>query len=459
MAAEAGPPALRRSWSSSVRARTTTVAVLVVGVAIAIGAGVLVLFFRDLLLGELETAARLRAAEIAADIDSGAGLRTLDDGESLLVQLLDADGRVTASSPIIAGRPALARPAPDKAVEVAVPIGEGQFLVVTTEASDTLTVVVGLSTEVLTEATTAVVGLIAIGLPILLLVVAMTTWLVVGRALAPVEAIRREVATISASDLHRRVPDPPGDDEIARLARTMNGMLGRLEQARVRQQRFVADASHELRSPVASIRQHAEVAAAHPELSSVAELAETVLAEDLRIQQLVSDLLLLAGADEQRQIPHRTVDLDDLVFAAARDLRAGTRLQIDTTAVSPARLDGDAAGLRRMLGNVVENAARYARGRIALALTEAGGTVLLAIDDDGPGIPPADRERVLERFVRLDDARARDGGGSGLGLAIVAELAGAHGGTVAITGSTLGGARVEISLPALVQPGFSSGRP
>jgi signal transduction histidine kinase len=285
---------------------------------------------------------------------------------------------------------------------------------------------------------------------VLLLVVAATTWLVVGRALAPVEAIRREVAAISATQLHRRVPDPPGADEITRLARTMNGLLGRLERSRARQQRFVSDASHELRSPVASIRQHAEVALAHPERGTVTELAENVLAEDLRIQRLVSDLLLLANADERPAPPRRRpVDVDDLVFAAARDLRAGSLLRVDTTAVSPARVAGDAAGLHRMVGNVVENAARHARGRIAFTLAQVDGTVLLAVDDDGPGIPVADRERVLERFVRLDDARTRSTGGSGLGLAIVAELVAAHGGKVAVGAGPLGGARVELRLPAL----------
>jgi signal transduction histidine kinase len=444
-------PARRRL--SSVRVRTTAAAVLVVGVAVLVGAGVLVALFRDALLGELETAARLRADEIAAGVGSGTGLRTLGDGEDILVQLVDADARVTASSPNLAGLPVLARPVRNEVALVDVPVGKGSFLAVTTDvdtAAGRRTILVALSTEAVTESTTVIVGLVAVGVPVLLLVVAATTWLVVGRALAPVEAIRREVAAISATQLHRRVPDPPGADEITRLARTMNGLLGRLERSRARQQRFVSDASHELRSPVASIRQHAEVALAHPERGTVTELAENVLAEDLRIQRLVSDLLLLANADERPAPPRRRpVDVDDLVFAAARDLRAGSLLRVDTTAVSPARVAGDAAGLHRMVGNVVENAARHARGRIAFTLAQVDGTVLLAVDDDGPGIPVADRERVLERFVRLDDARTRSTGGSGLGLAIVAELVAAHGGKVAVGAGPLGGARVELRLPAL----------
>jgi signal transduction histidine kinase len=234
----------------------------------------------------------------------------------------------------------------------------------------------------------------------------------------------------------------------------MNRMLDRLEQAQARQRRLVSDASHELRSPVATIRQHAEVALAHPDRTTTTELAATVLAEDLRLQRLAEDLLLLTRADEHTlALRRRPVDLDDLVFDEARRLRDGTGLRVDTTAVSAGRVDGDAAGLRRVLRNLGDNAARHAADRLAFSLAERDGLVLLGVDDDGPGIPEADRARVFERFVRLDDNRARDDGGSGLGLAIVAELAAAHGGTVAAAASPLGGARVEVRLPRLADPG------
>jgi HAMP domain-containing protein len=206
------------------------------------------------------------------------------------------------------------------------------------------------------------------------LLVAAITWVVVGRALAPVEAIRAEVDAISAAALHRRVQVPPADDEIGRLARTMNRMLGRLEQAQARQRRLVSDASHELRSPVAAIRQHAEVALTHPDRTTTAELAATVLAEDLRLQRLAEDLLLLTRADEHTlTLRRRPVDLDDLVFEEARRLRDGTGLRVDTGAVSAGRVDGDAAGLRRVLRNLGENAARHAVGRLAFSLAERDG--------------------------------------------------------------------------------------
>jgi signal transduction histidine kinase len=228
----------------------------------------------------------------------------------------------------------------------------------------------------------------------------------------------------------------------------MNRMLGRLEEGQARQRRFIADASHELRSPVASIRQHAEVAISHPELTSVGELSETVYAENRRVERLVDDLLLLARADEHTlQLRRRPVDLDDLVFDEARRLRDATDLRIETTAVSAGRVSGDAASLRRVLRNLGDNAARHARAHVAFALGEHDGAVQLDVDDDGPGIPADDRQRVFERFVRLDDARARDRGGSGLGLAIVAEVVSAHGGAITISDSGLGGARVQVRFP------------
>jgi len=448
----------------TVRVRITAAAVVVVGVAMVVGAVLLVSVLRETLTREVRAAARLRGQDVAAVLaanGAGPGPLAVDDAEELLIQVLDEGGRVVAASPGAGGLAPVARLRPGESAEVEVPAGgpveeDGVFLAVATGADTPQgrrTVVVVRSTETVTEATAAVGGLLAIGLPLLLVVVGTTTWILVGRALAPVEAIRAEVDAISGDALHRRVPDPPTGDEIGRLARTMNRMLGRLEQAQARQRRLVADASHELRSPVATIRQHAEVALAHPDRTTTTELAATVLAEDLRLQRLAEDLLLLTRADEHTlALRRRPVDLDDLVFDEARRVRGASGLRVDTTAVSAGRVDGDPAGLRRVLRNLGDNAARAAGGRLAFSVAEDDGVVRLTVDDDGQGIPEADRERVFERFVRLDDARARDDGGSGLGLAIVAELITAHGGTVAITSSPLGGARVEVTLPRLADP-------
>jgi signal transduction histidine kinase len=165
---------------------------------------------------------------------------------------------------------------------------------------------------------------------------------------------------------------------------------------------------------------------------------------------LVDDLLLLTRADEHTlQLQQRPVDLDDLVFEEAQRLRDGTSLRVDTTRVSAGRVSGDRGALWRALRNLGDNAVRHASSQVAFTLAEQNGAVVLDVDDDGPGIPPADRQRVFERFVRLDDARARDAGGSGLGLAIVAEVVNAHRGTIAIDDSGLGGARFEVRLPAI----------
>jgi signal transduction histidine kinase len=225
----------------------------------------------------------------------------------------------------------------------------------------------------------------------------------------------------------------------------MNRMLDRLQRSHESRQRFVADASHELRSPIAAIRQHAEVAQTHPDSTTVEELAGTVLAEDLRMQHLVDDLLLLARSDEESTEPPRTpVDLDDLLFAEAERLRTATNLTIDTTAVSAGQVRGDETALARMVHNLADNAARHAYSRITLGLTEEDGIVVLTVSDDGPGIPVDDRTRVFDRFVRLTPARSRDTGGAGLGLAIVAEVVHRHHGSIRVTG----GATFEARLPS-----------
>jgi HAMP domain-containing protein len=213
--------------------RTTVAAVVVVGVAMAAGAVVLVVDLRVTLTREVGNAARARAADVAAVLKSGTrpGELGIDNAEEL-IQVLDEGGRVVASSPNVAGLPPVARLRPGESAKIDVPVDNDPFLAVATDAPKArLTVVVARALDGVGEATWIVTGLLAVGLPVLLLVVAATTWKVVGRALAPVEAIRGEVDEISAVELHRRVPDPPGTDEIARLAQTMNRMLGRLERA------------------------------------------------------------------------------------------------------------------------------------------------------------------------------------------------------------------------------------
>jgi signal transduction histidine kinase len=450
-----------RERMGSIRVRTTVAAVLVVGVALALAAVTMVTLQKQSLRSQVETNTELRARSLAEQLRSSpsADLAPFGDpeGDEEFVQILDASGTLVQASQNIAGRSVVVRLDPGETRIIGPrsppdrePLDES-FLVAAASSSGPdgdLIVTVGRSLEIVTEASNSLTGVLAIAIPLLLLVVGVVTWRVVGRALSPVDAIRAEVDAISNRELYRRLPEPAGDDEISRLAATMNRMLARLEAGRSRERRFVSDASHELRSPVTTIRQHAEVALSHPEQTSTEDLAEIVLDEDARLQRLVEDLLLLTRIDEGTlELPVQPVDLDDLIFEEAARLRGATELKIDVGAVSAGRVRGDREKLGRLIRNLTDNAARHARTTIALSLAERNGEVVLGIDDDGAGIDEAEREHIFDRFVRLDEARDRDSGGSGLGLAIVREVAAFHGGTVTVSGSGLGGTGVEVRLP------------
>ena len=436
---------------ATIRAITTAVATIVVAIALVVGAAGLIAALRRTMVDEVAEAARAQASDVVRQLEAGRPpVLEVAGADEQLIQVMTPAGAVVASSLNVEGRPAVVRLAPGQSANVVTPLDDDEFVAVAEGAQTSdgprIVLVARALVDVL-DTTTVITRLLIIGLPLLVAVVALTTWFAVGRALAPVEAIRREVDAISAAQLHRRVPQPKADDEIGRLAATMNRMLERLESARNSQRRFVSDASHELRSPITVIRQHAEVTLAHPDRVTAAELAEVVLAEQQRMQRLVEDLLLLARADEHVPLAREAVDLDDLAFEEGHRLRSTTSKHVDTSGVSAVRVQGDADALRRVIRNVGENAARHASSRVDITLVERRNGVVLTIDDDGPGIPESERARVLHRFVRLDEARSRDEGGSGLGLSIVDEVVRAHGGSVLIEESPLGGARIQIALP------------
>jgi signal transduction histidine kinase len=286
------------------------------------------------------------------------------------------------------------------------------------------------------------------GVPLLIVVAGLTTYLFSGRALRPVEAIRAQVAEMTEKDLGQRVPVPPSRDEVGRLAETMNGMIARLEDAQGVQRRFVADASHELRSPLATIATGLELM----QSGTVDRSTITALrGETTRLNKLVEALILLARADERGLQPRREeVDLDE-VAEGERGRPADGKVVADVRSV-PVRVVGDRGQLARVVRNLVDNARRHARSHILVTVGQHEGEAVLEVSDDGPGVPPADRGRVFERFVRLDDARARSDGGSGLGLAIVAEVVAAHGGSVEVTDAPSGGALFRVRLPVAAAP-------
>jgi signal transduction histidine kinase len=290
-----------------------------------------------------------------------------------------------------------------------------------------------------------------IGVPILVFLVGALAWYLAGRALRPVELIRAEAAAITGSTIHRRVPEPETDDEVGKLARTMNAMLDRLERSSDRQRQFVSDASHELRSPVTVIRAQLEVALRRGDDVDWPAVAERVLAEDERLEQTITELLELARVDENSDpSAFEEVDLDEIVLEEVSRVRG---VGVDVSRVSAGRVLGKAQQLARVVHNLLDNARRHANRAVAVSLEEHDDVVELHVDDDGPGIAPEDRDRVFERFTRLDEGRARDAGGMGLGLALVKATVERHGGTVEVEEAPIGGARFVVRLPAALGHG------
>jgi signal transduction histidine kinase len=449
-------------WQS-VRWRSTIVTVSVTGLALAAGALALLFFLRQHALGAAAQSAQQGADQIASQmahqgIQQGEPFPYVVPGDGT-AQIVDGNGQVVAAS---AGSPsapvARLRLPPGQRVGTRITSGTSNgprlLAAVGVRSSDgpdytvLVTVPIGQSEDTLNQAAVLLAG----GLPVLLLVVVALTYWLTGRSLAPVEAIRAEVAEISQADLVRRIPVPGTRDEIARLAETMNAMLARLGAAQLTQRRFVADASHELRSPLATLASSLELAEQDGWRISPEQLAG-MREEVHRLAGMVDGLLLLARADERGLRPGRAdVDLDDLVDAERTRLRRTTHLTVHAD-LQPVKIYGDRATLAQVVRNLTDNAARYARSTVRLTVATRDGQAVLEVADDGPGIPAADRDRVFDRFVRLDTARQRSRGGAGLGLAIVREIVSAHGGRIEVVDAPEGGSGFHIVFPSLIPDG------
>lgn len=455
----------RRVWPvrlRTVRAKLTVLAASVVAAVLAVSAVGLVVVQRTLLTDGIDEALVQRADNIEGEIAAGrygSLLPSEGDPEDSFLQVLGPDGQLLAASGNVRSIPPVTTPVTGPDDEVlrtvrAVPLpdqGTHEFRVLVRRLDDTsgrAALVVGKNLDDVNESVGILVSSLAIAIPLVTATLAVLLWWLIGRVLRPVEVIRAEVSGIQASALHRRVPVPGTQDEIARLARTMNEMLDRLEQATLRQRQFVADASHELRSPLTRIRSALEVGLAHPDTVDPGTAYPSLLADTADLQKLVDDLLYLARSESGELATSTTsVDLDDIVLAEAQRLRERGAVGVDTSRVGPARTHGDPGQLARVVRNLASNAERHAASRVTFVLREDGEHSELEVCDDGYGIPPEHHGTVFKRFARLDDARSRDAGGSGLGLAIVHDVVSRHHGTVTIASADCEGARFVVSLP------------
>jgi signal transduction histidine kinase len=439
----------------TVRWRLTLLAAALVAATLIVSAAGLVMLDQRLLLRAVDETLVQRADNIEADVARGAiaaALRSEGDREDSFVQIIDGDGLVIGATTNVASLPAVTSPLGPDFREVfrrvsTPPLSEHEFRILARAVPSTNginTLVVAKNLDDITESVRVLMLSLAISIPIAVSLLAALVWWLMGRALAPVEAIRAEVSGMHGADLHRRVPVRNNDDEISRLAATMNALLERVEHATNRQREFVGDASHELRGPLTRIRSLLELSIAHPATAKPEATYRSVLSDITKLQQLVDDLLFLARSESGRQ-EVSDVDLDDLVLDQVRELRARGRVRVDTSAVSAARVRGDANQLKRAISNLASNAERHAATTITFELREYDGQSELVVADDGPGIPEEQRDAVFQRFTRLDDARSRDSGGAGLGLAIVHDIVARHSGTVSIGTSEQGGTRMILT--------------
>jgi signal transduction histidine kinase len=287
-------------------------------------------------------------------------------------------------------------------------------------------------------------NVLIVGVPLLVILTTGAAWFLIGRTLRPVDAMSRGAALIADATSGDRLSVPATNDEVSGLAKTLNRMLDRIGDSTRRQREFISDASHELRSPIAALRTLLEVGIAHPDSADPRTLKTALLAETLRLEALAADMLTLARLDESAPPKRDELDLDDIVLEEARRPR---RFPVDTRGVAPAKMRGDRHTLTHLIRNLLDNAARHASGRVAVATRVEADRVVLCVDDDGPGIPPPERERIFERFTRGSADRSRETGGAGLGLALVRRITEQHGGRVRALESPWQGARMEVEFP------------
>lgn len=454
-----------RRRSRSLRWRLTGLAVALVAVALAAGAVALTGVVSASRVGALDEIASRHAVVVARLVETGQlpdAVPASEPGE--IAQVLTPAGAVIATSanasrtlPVVTGTEIASRlptgsgrDEPTTWTTESTPYGDSAR-VAALRVVDTQGVPVVVTVAVPLDDLDGVVRALQVSLwgivPVLTLGVGVVVWTTTGRALRPVEELRAAAQEIAATGTGT-LPDPARDDEIGALAHTLDDMLDRLRAAADRQRSFVADAAHELRSPVATLRASIDVAARYPDAYTAAELVEQTSAQVARLQRLVDDLLVLARLGA-RPAATDVVDLRAVALAVVEGEEAGATRpapearQVRVTVVGEGTAVGEEDAVGRIVRNLVANARRHAASRVRV--TVADGSVV--VEDDGPGIAREDRDRVFERFTRLDAARDREDGGSGLGLAIARESAEHLGGDVALDESEGGGLRAGLELP------------
>lgn len=445
----------------SLRLRITAGA-LVVLVAALCGAGVVVVqVVERKMVQQIDTGLRADANFIQRAMTRGSGLPMGEGPTDLYVQFLAADGRVVGAGTAATGLPPLAPPHQSTAsrIETRHDPARGDLRVLAQRAplDPTETLVVARSSNSVRQMRDSLIGLLAVLVVLGSVALGWLIWLVVGRALRPVDKMRESVDSIGERDLHRRVIPPGTGDELDELAGTLNGLLGRIDAAMTRENTFVADASHELRTPIAGVRALLETEPTDAE--SVLRIRVEALARIGELQDLVDDLLVLAKADAQAERHVQSVDLDELVLGQARQLDRTANLHIDVSRVSGGQVAGRDTDLARLVENLSTNAARYAATTIAFSVQQFDDTVELTVTDDGPGIAAEDADRVFERFSTLDDARSPGRAGAGLGLSIVLAIVTAHRGTVRLEHAPGGGALIVVRLPSSESSAIGHRRP
>ena len=450
---------MRRLRDASVALRISAVSALVLTVAVAVG---IVAFRSALHRAQLQTldvsidAQVTNLRELAADGPVPVRLTTERDSP-LFCQIVSAAGKVLGASANVSDMELMVSP-----TSPVMGYGEVHRIRTQVDRVDVRLTKVGVTTtdgpawilvaaptKNLREAEASLNRQLRVGGPLLILLGTFGIGFVARRALRPVDVLRSQVDAIRSTDLAARVSEPQAADEVGRLARTMNGLLDRVEESHDRQSRFVSDASHELRSPLATVRTRLEVALRAPEKTDWRSVAEASLRQTSRMERLVDDLLVLARTDTTHVAPSVVVDLDEVIAEEVGYLRTVSRVALDTSQVSAGRVIGRADDLRRVIVNLTSNAIHHAASKVQITLRTIDGHVELFVDDDGPGVPISERDRIFDRFTQLDESRARVGAtGAGLGLAIVADVVHHHQGSVCAIDSPLGGARFAMTLPA-----------